>query len=401
MWIVCTATFVNRAGVMVIPFMVLYVTKQLGVAASVAGLALTVYGVGGLISGPVAGRLCDRIGPLTVLRGSLILSGAMLLAFPLVHRFSSFLVVTFFWSLLAEAVRPATLTALTGAVEPERRKAAVALNRLAINLGMTIGPAIGGFLATASMPLLFIVDGATSFVSGIVLWSLLEWRRDVQRLDEPPVARAARASDARAVVGAVVHRDGHALVFFFGILLVSFVFIQHEAALPVFLVRELGYRESFYGMLFAVNTLLIVAIEVPLNLAMQDWPHHRAMMLGAFLNAVGFGSLAIARTPASLVLAAVIWTFGEMITFPVSGAYAADIAPPGRAGEYVGAYASMFSLSMLVAPWAGTALLDRLGSMATWAIAFGVGLSSVIVLGTTKRSRAPIASRRASALGDG
>src|ERR687884_1407159 len=93
-WIVFATSLLNRAGTMVVPFMVLYVTRQLGVRPALAGMSLTVYGVGGLVSGPVAGRLCDRLGPFAVLRGALLLSGAILLIFPLARRFEPFLLMT-------------------------------------------------------------------------------------------------------------------------------------------------------------------------------------------------------------------------------------------------------------------------------------------------------------------
>src|SRR6185503_6590769 len=93
-WIVFAASLVNRAGTMVVPFMVLYVTRYLGVRPALAGMALTIYGIGGLIGGPIAGRLCDRLGPFAVLRGSLMLSGLILFAFPLTKSFATFLAIT-------------------------------------------------------------------------------------------------------------------------------------------------------------------------------------------------------------------------------------------------------------------------------------------------------------------
>jgi len=76
----------------------------------------------------------------------------------------------------------------------------------------------------------------------------------------------------------------------------------------------------------------------------------------------------------------VVWTFGEMIALPASGAYAVDIAPPGRSGQYAGAYASTFSLALLVGPWAGTAVLDRFGGTVLWSGALAVGLTGAGVL---------------------
>jgi len=379
-WIVFATTFVNRAGTMVVPFMVLYVTRHLGVRPALAGMALTVYGLGGLVTGPIAGRLCDRLGAFAVLRGALVLSGLVLLAFPLASRFGTFLAITFVWSLVAESVRPATMAALTSVVRPEQRKVAVAVNRLGINLGMSVGPAVGGFLATVSFPLLFVVDGASALAAGLVLTALLAWRPLTPlaggRLGDDPLPPEDRR-------GASVLRDPRAVVFLTGVFLMGVVFYQHEGAMPLFLVRDLHYRESFYGLLFVVNTVLIVVAEVPLNLAMAGWSHRRTMVLGAVLYALGFGSMAVLHSAPGLLLSAVVWTFGEMIAIPASGAYAADIAPPGRTGQYAGAYASMFSLAILVGPWAGTIALEQFGGTALWSGILVIGLLSAAVLSLT------------------
>ena len=379
-WIVFATTFVNRAGTMVVPFMVLYVTRHLGVRPALAGVALTVYGLGGLVSGPIAGRLCDRLGAFAVLRGALVLSGLILLAFPLASRFGTFLAITFVWSLVAESVRPATMTALTSVVRPEQRKVAVAVNRLGINLGMSVGPAVGGFLATVSFPLLFVVDGASALAAGLVLTALLAWRPlallAAGRLGDDPLALENRP-------GTSVLRDPRAVVFLTGVFLMGVVFYQHEGAMPLFLVRDLHYRESFYGLLFVVNTVLIVVAEVPLNLAMAGWSHRGTMVLGAVLYALGFGSMALLHSVPGLLLSAVVWTFGEMIAIPASSAYAADIAPPGRTGRYAGAYAAMFSLAILVGPWAGTIALEQFGGTALWSGILVIGLLSAAVLSLT------------------
>jgi predicted MFS family arabinose efflux permease len=384
-WIVFATTLVNRAGTMVLPFMVLYLTRELRVRTALSGLALTVYGIGGFIGGPIAGRLCDRWGPFPVLRAVFLLSGVILLAFPLARRFETFLLITLIWSLVAESVRPATLAALTSYGRPDQRKAAVAVNRLGINIGMSIGPSIGGFLATVSFPLLFLADGVSSLAAGLVLSALLAWW-PIPSLQQLPAEGSSPEQNRR---GPSVLRDRRALVFLTGLFLIALVFFQHEGAMPLFLVRDLHYRESFYGLLFALNTVLIVVAEVPLNLAMAGWSHRSQLVLGAVLFAVAFGSMAVLRSAPGLLLAAVVWTFGEMIAMPASGAYTADIAPPGRAGQYAGAYASTFSLALLVGPWAGTIALDQLGGATLWWGVLVIGLIGAAVLGLTEATRGP------------
>jgi predicted MFS family arabinose efflux permease len=60
-WILALATLINRAGTMVLPFLVLYLTRELGFSASRAGFVLGVYGAGALVAAPISGRLTDRI----------------------------------------------------------------------------------------------------------------------------------------------------------------------------------------------------------------------------------------------------------------------------------------------------------------------------------------------------
>jgi predicted MFS family arabinose efflux permease len=385
-WIIAATSLVNRAGVMALPFLVLYLTRHLKVPATLAGLALSIYGIGGIVTAPFAGRLSDRVGPFTVMRASLTLTAVILFIIPLAHSVAVVFGLTFLWATVAEGNRPATMSALTASTPPEQRKAAIALNRLAVNLGMSIGPAVGGFLATASFPLLFVVDGATSLAAAFVLSLLLRRARNADIAAPNPVDATAERRVVRSAKS--VWRDRSAVEFLFAIFLVNLVFMQNQGALPLYVVRDLHHPESFYGMMFVVNTLLIVAIEVPLNLAMSHWPHRPALMVGIFLTAVGFGSLAFGSGTAFVIGTVVVWTFGEMILFPVATAFVADIAPPGKSGEYMGAFSSVFSSALVVGPWLGVAALDRFGPKIMWSGVLMCGLVAVGAVALT-RDHAP------------
>ena len=84
--------------------------------------------------------------------------------------------------------------------------------------------------------------------------------------------------------------------------------------------------------------------------------------------------MAFARDFWSLAVTVVIWTFGEMLFFPASAAYATDIAPDARRGEYSGLYTMVFSIAFAIGPWAGTVVLERLGARTLWGSTFALGL---------------------------
>jgi predicted MFS family arabinose efflux permease len=401
-WILSAATLINRSGTMVLPFLVLYLSRGLGYSASQAGLALTVYGLGALIAAPAAGRLSDRIGPRRVMIASFFVSSALLLVYLFVKSLPAIFCLTFAWAIANEAHRPAVMSDVTRAVAPDQRKAAVALIRLAINLGMSVGPAVAGFLATMSFHALFAIDAATSILAGVVL------ARSLRGQARAPAAAASGDHPGAAHGGhAAGHAPGHSgprphgggplthaalMLFLAGMLPVMIVFFQHEAALPLYLVRDLGMRESLYGALFTINTVLIIFLEVPLTTAMARWPHHRALALGALLNGIGFGALAFATTFPAVVATVVVWTFGEMVLLPTGAAYVADIAPDARRGEYMGLYSMTFGLAFTIGPWAGAAMLDTLGPRALWAAAFLFGCLSAALMLRLGEPRRPAAA---------
>ena len=371
-WLLFATNLINRAGTMILPFLVLYLTRELNFSAARAGMMLAVYGATAIVAGPISGWLTDKIGALPIMRASLVTTGLMLLIFPLAKSFAAVLALTILWAGCAELFRPASLAAVTHVVPAHQRKAAFALNRLAINLGMSIGPALGGFLAAASFRAMFIVDAVTTLIAGLVL-TLTPWRAltGVGTPEWDSDQRDSRAS---------IFRDRTFLVFLGGVLLVGIVFFQHEAALPLYLVRHLGLSPAFYGMLFTVNTLLIVALEVPLNTATAHWPNTRALIIGSILFAIGFGALAVIDSPAGVIATVVVWTFGEMMLFPAMAAHLGDISPENRRGSYMGAYSMALSVAFTLGPWMGTQILDALGPATVWVTMLVLGLIAAALM---------------------
>jgi predicted MFS family arabinose efflux permease len=385
-WLLFATNLINRAGMMVLPFLVLYLTRERGFSPSRAGLMLALYGASAIVFGPIGGRLSDRIGALPVMRVSLIASGVVLLFFPMAKSFTAVAAMTVLWAGCSEMFRPANLAAITHVVPPEQRRQAFALNRLAINLGMSIGPALGGFLATVSFRAMFAVDAVTTLLAGVVL-ALTPWRAFSGVNSEADGRRDA------PIVPATIFHDRLFLIFLSGVFLVGVVFFQHESALPLYLVEYLSLSPAFYGMLFTINALLIVALEVPLNTATSHWSNTRLLVIGSMLFAIGFGALGVIARPAGVIATVVVWTFGEMMLFPAMAAHLAEIAPENRRGAYMGAYTMSLSIALTVGPWMGTQLLAMFGPVIVWSVMFVLGaLAAVLMAYAAPRAQAQLAA---------
>jgi predicted MFS family arabinose efflux permease len=183
----------------------------------------------------------------------------------------------------------------------------------------------------------------------------------------------------RAEAKSLLH-DERLLVFLTAAILCGIVFYQHESALPLYLVQYLNQSPAFYGTLFTINTLLIVALEVPLNRATSHWPNAWPLFIGCMLFAIGFGGLAIVHSASGVLVTVVIWTFGEMMLFPAMAAHLGDIAPESKRGAYMGAYSMSLAVALTCGPWLGTQLLSSVGPTGVWSVMFALGALAAVLM---------------------
>lgn len=372
-WLLFATNLVNRAGMMVLPFLVLYLTRQLGYSLGRAGLIFAIYGATAIVAGPISGRLSDRIGALPIMRASLMSSGVAVLLLGFARTFPAVVASTILWAACAEIFRPASLAAITHSVTAEQRKPAFALNRLAINLGMSIGPALGGFLAAISFRAMFVVDAATTLIAGGVLL-FANWTTSTGARQYVSGTTASHV-EVRGILA-----DRRLAIFLFASVLSGIVFYQHESSLSLYIVEYLHLSPAFYGTLFTINTLLIVALEVPLNTATAGLSNTWSLVVGSILFAVGFGALAFVSSVQGIAALAVVWTFGEMTLFPAMSSHLAEIAPVSLRGTYMGAYSMSLSVALTIGPWLGNQLLAARGPVGLWSVMFALGVVGALLM---------------------
>ena len=370
LWIVSIAALINRSGSMVLPFMAIYLNKHMHFSVADAGLVLTAYGVAALVTAPLIGKVCDYVAPFKVMKTSLITSGLMLFLFPLLTEYYQIIILTFLWSILNEAFRPANLTLISDLSSTDQRRIAFALNRLAINLGMSIGPAVGGFLMVINFSLIFYVDGAAHILSWLFL--------TIYKLKIPERVRDKKGEVQSGVKENVFFQNRKFFFFLLAYIPVLLVFFQMFSTMPLYLIRELSLSESTYGLIFTINTVMIIVIEVPLLNYLSHIPNRKLISFGSFLTAIGFGCMLFANHIYLIIGTVVIWTFGEMIIFPASAAYVSELAPEGKRGQFMGYYQTATNVGFTTGPWLGTLVYGNFGSVALWAGTFIFGMISAI-----------------------
>lgn len=370
-WLISVATLVNRSGTMVLPFLTLFLTSQRGFTATEAGQTLGLYGLGGVAGSYLGGWASDHVSPRRVMEVSLVLTGIGFLLLGMAEARWEILLMMVVLSLVGEAFRPACSAAIAAETGPGERVRAFALNRLAVNMGMTLGPAVGGFLAAREYSWLFRVDGVTCIIASLLLWAA--FRR------EPPVVRAAAPVDG-GPADRSPWRDGPFLTAMFLLFLLAIVTFQIISTYPLTLRDLYGFNEARIGLVLAINTLIIVLFEMVLVHSLQKRSPLRLVAVGSFIFCIGFGLLPFGSGFGSglafayVAFTVAIWSVGEMLTLPVMGGVVANRAGERSRGRYMALFTVAFEGAFVISPMAGTWVYQRYGPAALWLGCMAVGV---------------------------
>ena len=370
-WWLALITLINRAGTMVVPFMSLYLTEDLAFSFTQVGWIMSAFGAGSVIGSWLGGQLTDKIGYYKVMVYSLLFSGLLFIGLQYLHSFTQLCMGVFVLMVVADTFRPAMFVALSAYSKPENRTRSLTLIRLAINLGFTAGPAIGGFIIlTAGYGGLFWLDGITCFLAGVLLVKVLSPKKVVEI--NPVVVENPQSA----------YKDGLFWLFVVSMFLFGFIFLQYFSSVPLFYKDEFHLTEFEIGLLLGVNGFVIALFEMPLIKWLESKNYQKELLIfyGAFLTMLSFLVMNISGWMGVIFIGMVLMTIGEMIAFPFSNAFAMERAKRGNQGQYMALYSIGFSFSHIFGHNGGLQLIDAFGYFTTWNVMIAIGVVNMVLL---------------------
>ena len=386
-WLLAGVMLINRCGTMVLPFMTLYLTQYLHYSVTDTGIVMAIYGLGAFVGTFLGGRLTDRFGFYYVQLISLLLSGTFLLVLQSVTHFYALCGSVFVFTLFGDAFRPANQAAIVHYSDPATRTRAFSLNRLAINLGWSVGGGLGGLLASINYSLLFWADGLTCLTAGVVLWFYLPVPQPTRQVQpEGPLLTAQPVSDSHESSVAVAntpYRDTLFIGFVVCATLYFTVFMQLFSIVPLFFKEAMHMSERTIGALMALNGILIVVFEMALVYSLEEQKRSKINLIitGVLLTAVSYGILIL---PAGLLLSGliiallfvVVGTFSEMLAIPFLLSFTVERSNPATRGQYLALYSMGGALAQTTAPAFGSLMVAYVGFSTHWLALAGISLVS-------------------------
>jgi len=376
-WLLSLVMLVNRAGTMAVPFMSLYVTLKLGRSLAEAGLIITLFGVGSVLGALTGGFLTDRIGFRWVQIVSAISSGLLFIGYGYITDFTTLCVLTILLSMVADALRPANHAAIAAYSSRENLTRSYSLNRLAINLGWSVGGTVGGLLAAINYQLLFFVEGFTNIMAGVMILILLP--SNLTSVRKFSKKQEHIANNSHPWLNPVF------LQFMLFATLFTTAFFLVFRLVPVFWKAEWGISERGIGLLLGLNGIVIALTEMVLVRKLEKLGNTiRFIVGGTVCCGVGYALLLLPWGSGLAIATCFILaiTLGEMLAFPFITSYIMSQANPDNRGAYATAITLSWSFAQIIGPSGGGWIAEHFGFTWLWValialcLITGLGFSS-------------------------
>ena len=372
-WILSIAMFINRCGSMVLLFTSLYLTNDLHFTIGQAGIVMSFYGIGSILGSYAGGWLTDRKNYFDIMIFSLISSGLILLLMLLVNSMAAISVVIFLYAFAADMFRPANSAAIAAYSTPANRTRSVSLVRLAINLGFSVGPAAGGFIALLlGYRWLFVIDTITSFAAAYMLYVYLPEKQIIKEQHDNRVLNDSSTS---------AYRDYKYLFFILLVAMYGTCFFQLFASVPQFFSKVCHYNEDTIGLLLALNGFAVVLIEMPLVASLEKKTKIFPFIIaGTLCLPAAFGILIFGEGMIFIsILYTLVITFSEILAMPFMMNYVLSRPLKERQGQYSALSSISYGIANVAAPLVGLGIADRYGFKAMFI--FLISLSILVAAG--------------------
>ncbi len=370
-WWLAFITFINRAGTMIIPFLSIYLGDHLDLSLSQVGWIMASFGLGSSLGSILGGKLTDKIGYYKVMFWSLLLTGFLFIGLQFITTFWGFIIGVFITMTVADTFRPALFVSLNAYSKPENQTRSLTLLRLAINLGFTFGPAIGGLIiATLSYKGLFWIDGLTCILA-IILFRFLLKNKPFDRKNAVEESQDNRTS---------IFSDKPYLIFLVIVFLMAFVFWQLIVTMPLFYKNLHDLSVFQIGLLLSLNGGVIFLTEMPLIHKLERSSINKIQVIAFSLGLFGLSFLVLNLSSwvGILIISMVFITVAEMLAFPYTNRFAMTRAIKGKEGLYMAAYTTAFGTATIFSGKIGLEVVDKFGYETNWYIM--VVLSAIAVV---------------------
>lgn len=368
------ATFIDGlGGFLLYPFFSLYLTARFGVGMTEVGYLFSIFSIGSIVGGIAGGALADKYGRRIILLLGLVISGIGSILMGMVNNIFNFFILAGFLGFFGNIGGPARQSMVVDLFPTEKQGGGFGVLRVAMNLSATIGPILGGMLATQSYLLLFVADALSSIITAIIVYIYIPETKP-EKLDDQPVESMMKTLGGYKEV----FKDWVFMLFSLISIIMVLVYLQMNSTLSVFLRDVHGFSEQSFGFLLSTNAALVVLFQFPIAKKVTLYKPMRMMAFGCIFYLIGFGMYGFISDIYLFFVAMILITIGEMIVSPVSQTSVGYLAPEDKRGRYMAMFGFTWAIPNTFGVILAGLVMDYIGPKWVWYFAAILSFISMI-----------------------
>jgi len=342
---------------MVLPFMTIYMTSSLGYTKVQAGIIMSVFGMGSLAGSYLGGKWSDKYGPFKVQFFSLTLGGISYLFIPFLHNFYMLSAGVFICGLINDSLRPAASSMTSHFATQATTTRSFSLMRMAINLGVAIGPAAAGILAGVNYVWLFVGDGITCIAAGAVFYYYFK--------DKQPQTHKEVKEKGNKVLSP--YRDRSFMLFILFCFFYAAAFFQIFSGIPLYYKDIYLKPEIAIGLLIGFNGLIVFFFEmITVSQLEKRYKPNSLIVIGCVMLGASFILFNLFHGTIILLIAMLLLSFSEIFAMPFMISRVVYTSSPQTRGSYLAAYTIAWALAFIVSPYSSMQIIEQYNYTVLW-----------------------------------
>ncbi|MEK3883384.1 MFS transporter [Paenibacillus sp. PL2-23] len=362
--------FARIASSMSLPFLAIYLIAKTDMSPAMVGMIVGGGALAGMLGGFFGGHLSDKFGRRVVMLAAIYLWGLVFLGFAITDMPIVFALLNAVNGLCRSFYEPVSQALMADLTEREKRFSVFSMRYLAINVGVAVGPLLGTLFAAMDGRLPWLITGCIYLAYGLLLHVLLH-KFGIRKIEGEKKEHVTMVQSWR-----IIRRDRALRYFMIGGIVTAIGYSQMTSTLSQFIDKGFANGVELFAWMMSINAIVVVAFQIPFSKWAEKRTPMTAITIGSICYGMGHLGFGFSGSWWMLVVSMIVFTWGEILTFPAGSILLDRIAPDGMRGTYYGAQ-SFTSLGHFLGPWLGGLLLQGYGGQALFVTVAFISIAAI------------------------
>ena len=362
-------------GSCVFPLLTLILTRKANLLESQVGFIITITSVLQIPCILLGGKLADRIGRKTVLCFTQSIAAILYIFWGVVNDINLLVPILILASCFYVISMPAYDALVGDITDSNNRRETYSLLYIGLNIGITIGPILGGFLFEKYIQTIFIFDGITSLISVCLILFFVKSKK--------PKAVLSKSLKPEKSISVFSILKKTPIIVYFALIMILFQFSysQFSFSIPIQLNELFNEKgASYFGILSSINAISVILLSPIISTYTKKYTIPKTIRKSSIFFIMSFFMFSFSENIYLFGIAIFIFTIGEIIISMNTTVFITNLAPESHRARIVSLVPLIMNLGIVLGPLVMGNIIEMIGIKLSWILLISVPLVGGVLI---------------------